>query len=88
MLRASTADLSRAQLAKPYSRATASCALARVARRKRPGCGGRGVARLRGAQQVAGFVRRWSRLGGPKIGHDVSFTGLRSARQADKGDRR
>jgi hypothetical protein len=25
---------------------------------------------------------------GRKIGHDVSFTGLRSARQADKGDRR
>ena len=51
--------------------------------------GGRGVARLRGAQQVAGFVPQVVQAGaGRKIGHDVSFTGLRSARQADKGDRR
>ena len=50
---------------------------------------GRGVARLRGAQQVAGLVAQVVQAGaGRKIGHDVSFTGLRSARRADKGDRR
>ena len=44
---------------------------------------------LAGAHQVAGLVAQVLQAGaGRKLGHDVSFTGLRSARRADKGDRR
>src|SRR5580692_11044416 len=65
VVRACTAVLSRAQLAKPYSRATASCAPARV--------GAAETARMRSAAAVSpdcaarsrsrASRRRWSRLG-------------------------
>ncbi len=58
--------------------------------RYRPDAADRGaVAGLRVAQQVPGLAAQVIEAGpGRKVGHDVSFTGLRSARQAGKGDRR
>jgi hypothetical protein len=45
--------------------------------------GGRGVACLRGAQQIPGLAAQVVEAGpGWKVCHDVSFTVLRSARQA------
>ena len=87
-VRAVTSSLSRVQLREAVLAGHGQLRAGQGQRvRHRPDTAGRrGVARLRGAEQVPGLAAQVIDVGlGRKIGHDVSFTGPRSAQQAWQG---